>query len=147
MDFTGIGSVADLAKGLIDRFFPPDISPGEKAQRQLELQTILYQRENSLIEAKKEILIAELNQSDNYTKRARPTIIYGGLAFIFLVHVFIPLFSIVSQKPFPVSSLSLPSEFWLTWGGVCGVYVWGRTKEKQGLPLSNPIINSIMGKK
>jgi hypothetical protein len=144
MDLTGIGSIADFAKSIVDRFFPPDMPPAEKAAKELELQTLLQTRENIVTAAQKDVMVAEMQQGDLFTKRARPTIVYAGLAFIFLVHVFLPLASFFKGVPitdFP--SLTLPEEFWWTWGGVCGVWIMGRTMERKG--LTNTVISSITG--
>ena len=146
MDFTGIGSVADFAKSVVDRFFPPDLSPAEKTQKEIELTTLIQTRENIVTEAKKQIIVSEMQQGDNYTKRARPTIVYAGLAFIFLVHVFIPVIAFLKGTPvasFP--TLTLPDEFWWTWGGVCGVWILGRSMEKN--KIGGSLVSMITGSK
>lgn len=142
-DITGIGSVASLAKGIINKFVPDKIGDAEKAKLQIQLQEVLQRRENAVIEAKKGVLIAELQQSDNYTKRARPSVVYGGLLFILLVHVIFPIAAFFTGSKMP--EISLPSEFWLTWGGVCSVWSIGRTMEKGG--AKNKAIELITGKK
>lgn len=142
-DFTGLGSVADFAKGLVDRFFPPAMTDAEKAQAQVQLQGIIDKRENALIEAQKSIIVSEMQQADNYTKRARPTLVYAGLFFIFLVHVVLPMIAFFSNKLMP--TLSLPQEFWWAWSGVCGVWVIGRSAEKRG--TKNNLVNLITGNK
>ena len=129
-DITGLGSVADLAKGLIDRFFPPDMDPEEKAKIEMEMRQALERREAALLEAQQKVMVAELQQADTYTKRARPTVIYAGLLFIFFVHVFGPLAAAFGGIQVP--QLSLPPEFWWAWTGICGAYVLGRTAEKRG---------------
>lgn len=71
---------------------------------------------------------------ENYTKRARPTVVYAGLVFIGLIHVLLPAvaWTLASAgcavQPF---NLTLPSEFWWAWSGVCGVYAIGRSWEKR----------------
>ena len=57
----------------------------------LELQRLVNDREQQIhetykheINASKAVIVAELQQSDNFTKRARPTVIYAGLIFILL---------------------------------------------------------------
>ncbi len=133
MDITGIESIADAAKSIIERIWPPDLSPAEKAKAQVELEQIMSARENALITAQRDIIVAELQQGDNYTKRARPTFVYAGLAFIFFVHVFIPLMAFfkgtpVSEYPNP----SLPDDFWWAWGGVVGTWMVARSYERLG---------------
>jgi hypothetical protein len=142
MDLTGIGSVADLAKTLIDQFFPPKMTGAEKAHAQIQLQEMLQKRENLVIDAQKSIIVAEMQQADAYTKRARPTLVYAGLVFIFLVHVAFPIMSYLSKQTLP--ALSLPSEFWWAWSGVCGVWVLGRSAEKRG--VAGKLVGMITGK-
>ena len=142
-DLTGLGSVADLAKGLVDRFLPPAMTGAEKAQVQIQMQEILEKRENALIESQKSIIVAEMQQSDNYTKRARPTLVYSGLIFIFLVHVALPMAAFFTSKPMP--TITLPTEFWWAWSGVCGIWVMGRSAEKRG--ITGKITNLIVGNK
>ena len=143
LDITGLGSIADFAKTIIDKFFPPSMTSAEKAEYQLKLQAMMEARENALIEAQKSIIVAEMEQADAYTKRARPTLVYAGLLFIFLVHVFFPMITFFSREQLP--ALMLPDEFWWAWSGVVGVWVIGRTMEKNG--SSGKIIDVITGKK
>ena len=131
LDLTGIGSIANLAGSIINKIWPPSADPNKKVEAQLELQRMLETRETALIAAQREIMVAEMQQADPYTKRARPTIVYAGLIFIFLVHVAFPLISWWKSMVLP--ALALPEEFWWTWGGVCGVWILGRSMEKRGI--------------
>ena len=141
MDLTGIGSIASFAKSVIERIFPPKMSAEEKVKAQLLLQEMLEERENKLIDAQRAIMVAELQQGDNYTKRARPTLIYGGLAFIFLVHVLFPIVSYFTRQKLP--GLTLPDQFWWAWGGACSIWIIGRSAERRG--INNKIIQAITG--
>ena len=141
MDLTGIGSVAAAAKTIINKFLPDKMGDGEKAKAELELQQILTQRDTALVESKKAVIVAELNQGDNYTKRARPTVVYAGLVFIFIVHVLFPIVAFFCNKEMP--TLTLPEEFWWAWGGICSAWVIGRSAEKRG--VKNKVVNLITG--
>jgi len=143
LDLVGIGSIADLAKGLVDRFLPPAMTGEQKAQAQLQMQEILEKRETTLIDAQKSIIVSEMQQADNFTKRARPSLVYSGLLFIFLVHVAFPIAAFFTSKPMP--SLTLPTEFWWAWGGVCSVWVVGRSAEKKG--ATGSVISLLTGNK
>ena len=142
-DLTGIGSAFDAAKTIVNKFLPDKMGDGEKAQIELQVQELLTTRDNALVESKKAIMVAELNQGDNYTKRARPTLVYAGLFFIFIVHVLFPIATFFFGKEMP--SLSLPEEFWWTWGGVCSAWVIGRSAEKGG--AKNKLVGMITGNK
>lgn len=143
LDLTGFGSLADLASTIINKIWPPSADPNKKLEAQMDLQRMLEIRENTVIEAQKAITVAEMNQGDAFTKRARPMIVYAGLCFIFLVHVLLPCLAFFKGTPVP--SLSLPEEFWWAWSGVCGVWVLGRTWEKKG--TGGAITSAITGGK
>jgi hypothetical protein len=149
IDLTGLGSVADLAKSIVDRIFPPSANPEEKLKAQTELQRMIEERENTVVKAKTDIMVAELNQDDRYTKRGRPTILYGGLLFIGLNHVLFPMIAWVmnftaEHRAPELPNLSLPEEFWWAWAGVCSIYVLGRSAEKMG-GESGGLVGKIFG--
>jgi hypothetical protein len=142
-DLTGLGSIADLAKGIIDKIWPPAADPNQKLQAQLELEKVIAERENTIITAQKDIIVSEMMQSDPFTKRARPMLIYAGLFFIFLVHVFLPIIAFFSSRAMP--TLTLPEEFWWAWGSVCSIWSIGRTIERTG--ARNGVVSLITGNK
>jgi len=125
-----LGSVADVA----DKFIQSD---DEKAAFKLELEKVLQKRDSEVeqtiraeLGAKERIIVAEMNQGDNYTKRARPTLIYFGLAMIFINYLCVPLIQLmmsIAIKPF-----EFPAEFWMAWGGAVSIYSVGRSMEKRG---------------
>ncbi len=146
LDLTGIGSVADFAKSLVDRFLPKSMTAAEKAEKQIQLQAVLERRENTVVEAKKSIMIAEVQQGDNFTKRARPSIVYFGLFAIGLVHVIFPIVAWIvlattGETATQMPKISLPPQFWATWGGVCSIWIIGRSVEKKG--SENKLVNKI----
>lgn len=121
------GEVVDKLAGAVDRFVTTD---EERARIKLDFEKVLQARDSEIeqtiraeLSAQERILVAELTQGDNYTKRARPTIIYAGLFMMAWNYCLTPLFG--------VKELALPEEFWIAWGGVVGVYSWGRTQEKR----------------
>ena len=142
----GITDVVDSVSDVIDRF---TLSKEEKQEFKLEMQSRMMQLESELeetyrkeLDARQEIIKAELSQGDNYTKRARPTMVYSGLAFIFLVYVIVPVIAYISganQMP----DIKLPAEFWWAWGTVVGVYGVGRSAEKMG--ITNKLTNYMTG--
>lgn len=149
-----IGTAGDFAKGLLDRVWPEKMSEEEKKAAALKVQEMIDARDNALVNASKEVLLAELNQSDTFTKRARPMIVYVGLGAIIFNHVFVPFVNRIiewvmilkeqSLEAFTgLSTVNLPADFWYVWGGVCSVYALGRTAEKKG--ARNKIIGMITG--
>lgn len=141
MDLTGLGSIASLAETIVNKVFPPSADPNEKLQAQTEIQRMIESRENTIINAQRSIIVSEMQQADNFTKRARPTVVYAGLAFIFFNHVFLPCYAFFKSTPVP--EVSLPSEFWWAWTGAVGIWMVGRTMEKRG--AASDIIKKITG--
>ena len=148
LDLTGLGSVADFASSVVNRIFPPSASPEEKLAAETEIKKLVEDRENKIVDAKASVMVAEMQQDDRYTKRGRPTILYGGLIFIFLNHVLFPMIawvvSVRSETPIAMPELALPPEFWWAWSGVCSIYVLGRSAEKMG-GESGGLVGKIFG--
>jgi len=163
IDLTGISGVTDLAGGIMDRFWPKKMDEGEKASAKLGMISMIKGFQAKSDEAKKSVMVAELNQGDVYTKRARPTIVYGGLAIIFINHVIFPMFAwcvgvatvlfagtITPEltNALVLPSFSLPAAFWASWTGVTGVYSIGRSMEKRGVTgMGGKIASMITGNK
>lgn len=130
----GAGSVVDSIGGLADRFIQTD---DEKSAFKVQVETLLQKRDSEIeqtlrqtLQSKEKILVAELSQGDNYTKRARPTVVYAGLVFIGINYVLFPAMAVFLNKTVPV--LELPSDFWYAWGGICSAWCVGRSFEKRG---------------
>lgn len=145
----GLGTFAEKAAGIADRFIH---SKDEQAEFTLEMEKLaqaqgseLEQTMRAELGVKERVMVAELTSGDNYTKRARPTLVYFGMVVIFLNYVLFPKLSIF----FPdhaalLAPIDLPAEFWLAWGGVTGVWSIGRTMERRG--AKNNLVNIISGK-
>ena len=74
-----------------------------------------------------DIIVAEVQQDDKYTKRARPTVIYVGLVIIIWAYVMVPL---LNQLWSLHINNCIPEFFWWSWSCVVGVYAGGRSFEK-----------------
>lgn len=129
----GSGLVESAAQ-VADRFIQ---TTDEKAKFKLEFEKLLQQRDGELeqtvraeLGAKERIMVAELQQSDRYTKRARPTVIYMGLFIIAFNYCLVPLLQYFGGNE--AAPFLLPAEFWLAWGGAVSIYSVGRTMEKSG---------------
>jgi len=156
----GIGSIIEQTGKLVDQFH---LSEGEKKQFQLQLEALLQQRDAQVeesaraeMDARQKVIVAELQQDDAYTKRARPSVVYAGLAFIFLNYVLIPGIQYVTGHPalkctpggqdtscHIEAGITLPQEFWWAWAGVVGTWSIGRSFEKVG--VSNKATRMITG--
>jgi len=125
-----LGTVTDIA----DKFIESD---DEKSAFKLQMEEVLQKRDSEIeqtirseLKAKENIIVAEMTQGDNYTKRARPTVIYFGLAVIFFNYCFIPAIQMFNGSV--INPFMLPTEFWVAWGGTMSVYSVGRSMEKRG---------------
>ena len=158
LDMDVAGSAFNFAKGIMDRFWPKQASEEEKMAAVAGLVPLIESRESAVIDAQKSIIVAEMQQGDNYTKRARPTVVYAGLAFMFLVHILLPfilkivaVFTIGDLTPDQMNNLkdlmnlSLPGEFWAAWGSVVSIWSIGRSAERRG--MTNKLITMITGGK
>lgn len=92
--------------------------------------------------SEQDIIVAELEQDDKFTKRARPSVIYFGLIIIFINHVVAPFVTLFAREE--MVSIYLPEQFWWAWGSVLSVYILGRSGEKMG--MKNKFTSMASGK-
>lgn len=155
-NLTGLDSAFSFAQTLANKILPDKASEEDKLKIAAQLQNDIESRDSqlsaTLLETQKDIIVSEMQQTDNYTKRARPTIVYFGLVAIGLVYVIVPLiiavvslFTQVTPDQIKLFSFQLPGDFWATWGGVCGVWIAGRSFEKAG--STNSAVQLITGNK
>lgn len=138
-----VDTVADVA----DRFIQ---SPDEKAEFKLDIEKVMQQRDSEIeqtirseLQAKERIIVAEMSQGDNYTKRARPTLVYFGLVMIALNYFVVPIIQLFMDEL--VDPFILPLEFWIAWGGAVSIYSVGRSMEKRG--VRNTFTTAVNGRK
>lgn len=150
-----------FAGKIIDKIWPSPPTPEQRAQLIGQIAPLLEDRDDAVTNAQRDIIVAEMNQGDVYTKRARPTVVYGGLLFIAMTSVIFPIvakcvmiYSIwinqgsvaaetAATKIMELSQISLPSEFWWAWGSVVSIWSIGRSAEKRG--MANKLIEQIVG--
>lgn len=133
--FSGsIGTVVEQVGGVLDKFH---LSGEEKQKFKLELEALIQKRDSEIeetirseLQAKERILVAELTQGDNYTKRARPTVVYAGLGFIFFNYCLVPVLGKLFGTT--MNPLNLPTAFWAGWSGIVATWSVGRSFEKRG---------------
>lgn len=153
LDLTGLGSAFDFAGGLMDRFWPKQMDEAERVAVQSQIWEAIEARDVQRDAQKRDIIVAEMNQADTFTKRARPSVVYMGLVFIGLVHVIFPIvfyFAGLFKAKMPtLPVLALPQEFWWAWFGVCSVWMIGRSTEKnvQAKGIVGKALSMITGTK
>lgn len=135
------GGIVEIGKGIseiADTFIQ---TPDEKAAFRLKMEELLQRAGSELeqtmrteLEAKQNIMVAELQSGDNYTRRARPTLVYFGMVVIFLNYVLFPRMALfVHSLPADTfAPIEMPAEFWLAWGGTVGIWSIGRSMERRG---------------
>jgi len=149
-----IGSAADFAKGVLDRVLPEKMTEEERSAAELAMTELIAKRDDAMVTAKRDIMVAELAQGDTFTKRARPMIVYFGLAAVGFNHVLVPFINRVMEwivvfrhmdmaAMNQLAPMSLPTEFWWAWTGVVGVYAVGRSMEKRG--TNSTVVGAITG--
>ena len=140
-----LGEVVSSVGNTVRKFVTTDT---DRMQMQVELELILQKRDSEIertiqseLNAKEKIIVAELQQGDTFTKRARPTTVYFGLVVIFYNYCLIPTIQIV--KGVPLQQFILPTEFWCAWGGIVATWSIGRSSEKRG--TRNKVTSFITG--
>lgn len=130
----GGGLIKDLGD-VADKFIT---TKEEKQEFILKMEAVVSSRLSALEEthrtelgAKERILVAELSQDDKYTKRARPTVVYFGLAVIGVNYCIAPIVGQLLGTEF--SPVDLPTEFWWGWSGIVTTWAVGRSMEKIGV--------------
>jgi Protein of unknown function (DUF3154). len=123
---SGLKEIVSTVSGVVDEF---TLSPEEKARLNQEMQRLVleqFQAVEASVQARfamvKEIIAAEMSQGDNFTKRARPTVVYVGLV-LFAVQVLAQLFP-------GVPHIEVPVDFTIAWASIVGVWSVGRSYEK-----------------
>jgi hypothetical protein len=136
------GTFLDAVKGIISQFH---MSPEDKAklQAQIEEQKDLFtERQNDYNVRLNDIAgqnIRTEEQEGSYTRNARPSVIWVGLAVIVWNYAAVPLLG--HSKPFwGMTPVEFPSYFWEAWGVICTGYVFNRTVDKvMGMPGDSKI--------
>lgn len=124
------GGVSDIVKGVVGIFDSLHTSEEEKqdAERQVfdmvtSRMAVIEQSIQARFRMVTEIIQSEMASGNIYTKSARPTIVYAGL----LIHMLNAFGQMLGAQPIEVDP-----NFTYVWGGVCGVWIVGRSAEKAG---------------
>ena len=139
------GELVEKVGGVVER-----VSAGHLGKKELalEVEKLIAARDESLestlrteLAAKERVLVAELQQGDNFTKRARPAVVYTGLAYIGINYVVSPLVAAIGG--YEMATMELPTQFWAAWGGIVATWCIGRSFEKAG--VKNKVVQGITG--
>lgn len=91
---------------------------------------------------------AELNAGKWYQRAWRP---WNGFLFpiaVILIYVVVPVAKVLCIGKWPLLatlSLDVPPSLWMIWGGVLGIAVHGRNREKSGWKTPGPVAGAVGG--
>lgn len=145
MNLDIVGKLMGGVKSVVSRVITTET---ERGQVEIELQKILQDGAAEIeasvrqeMASRERVIVAEMQSGDNYTRRARPTVVYAGLAAMAVNHIVLPWIAYYSGNPPP--SIEIPGIFWTAWGGVVATWSVGRTMEKRG--ATNKAVGLITG--
>jgi len=90
------------------------------ADRMAGLELAIMENVQARYAQVRDVIVAEMAQGDSFTKRARPAIVYTGLAMYVVQTI---------ASPFG-QPIAIDENFAYIWGGVCSVWIVGRSAEK-----------------
>ena len=106
---------------------------GELANKSLEIVDKLVVDKDKKQDLASEVVQNEIVSGSSFVRNARPMIIYTGLVVILLEMFGIRLWilsNLDGAKNLVKHSNAILEYFLFTWGGMCSVYIGGRTFEK-----------------
>lgn len=125
------GGVREVVGGVVSVFDDLHTSPEERAELEARVGEIVNERMRVVQEGVRgrmemvaRVIEAEAKHGNAYTKAARPSIVYTGL-LIHAANALLPLLGFGEQ-------IEVDPNFTYVWGGVCSVWVAGRSAEKMG---------------
>ncbi len=122
LDVAGIGSIADLIKTGVDKFWPDKASEAEKMAITASLTNAVEERETKVIEAKKDVIIAEAQGGSWLQRNWRP--------ITMLVFVYIIAHNFIFAQLLSLPILDIPPDMWSLLKLGIGGYIMGRSAEK-----------------
>lgn len=79
-----IPTILSFLGPVLNRIIP---DPAKQAEIQLELTKALVDKDTGILVAMKDVMVADSQQEDKYTKRARPTVVYWSMSMITLIGI------------------------------------------------------------
>lgn len=139
MDLLNIGGIVDAAKGIFDDLH---MSGEERADKEAQLERILTDGFVARTKMVAEIVKAENQSGDSFTRRARPAVVWTGLLAIIWNYVAMPTIShlvkFFADTSIDWTPVALPTDFWIAWGGIVATWSIGRSMERRSLNMNKP---------
>jgi hypothetical protein len=109
---------------VLNKFLP---DPNQQAQIQVELTKALTERQDELLGAMKDVMVADVAQDDKYTKRARPSVVYWSMAF----STFVAIMGVFGHAQSMIDALKqIPPDLWTLMTVGIGAFGVSRSVEK-----------------
>ncbi len=129
-----IESVINTGVSMIKSYFPPDLSPEQKAkleaglqQYQLEMSKQMNDYSTAIIESQSKIIQAEANNGSWLAQNWRPITMLVFVVIIANNYIIYPYLSMFTDK---ATMLNIPDDMWSLLKIGLGGYVVGRSVEK-----------------
>jgi hypothetical protein len=134
MTFPFLGDIIKTGGDLIKSYFPPDLSPEQKAQLeagiqeyQLKMQDSLQKYNTEIIKQQGNIVKAEAQSESWIARNWRPITM---LTFVFIIANNYIIYPYLSLFGIPSTALNIPPDMWELLKIGLGGYVVGRSVEK-----------------
>lgn len=123
----GIDSALNFASTVVNKIWGNKMSDQEKAQATIALQGMIHERESKLIDAQREIIVAEAKGESWLQRNWRPILMLTIVAIVANNYLLFPYMSLFTTK---TVILELPEKLWSLMQIGVGGYVLGRSGEK-----------------
>lgn len=122
----GIDTALNFASTVVNKIWGDKMSDQEKAQATMALQTMVHERESKLIDAQREIIVAEAKGESWLQRNWRPILMLTIVAIVANNYLLFPYLSLFTTK---TVILQLPDKLWSLMQIGVGGYVIGRSAE------------------
>lgn len=119
-----IPTILGLIAPIINKLVP---DAAAQQQLQAQLQDALLKAQGDLLQASKEVMVADAQQDDKFTKRARPSVVYWSMAFASFIAI-AGLFG--AAQPILDALKQIPSDLWTLMTVGIGAFGVSRGVEK-----------------
>lgn len=144
----GIGPIVKAVSDVADEFIHSGEEKADFVARVEEMVTermrLMEDSARATVEARMNVIVAELKHGDQYVSHTRPKIARWGLYVVMWNYAVVPtaggLIQFAASTIDPtvgalvnVGTIELPTQFWVAWGGIVSTYSIGRSFEKFGV--------------
>lgn len=79
-----IPSILNVLGPILNRIIP---DPQKQAELQLEMTKALLDKDSGILNAMKDVMVADTQQDDKFTKRARPSVVYWSMGMVTVIGI------------------------------------------------------------